>query len=181
MTFSDQIFFLHLSDCRKQDGADPRISAPIEPQLLQPELTHSTSPLHKVGRGDPWALSLNRDPLTLSVWPPLSVILCYYQSLHILSRVLLSDVLFSPAFFCITCVIKAHKALWLQLLCLTDSIYKGLFLAGNSQPHADKFSLQAERAWFHQNPQVTAHNRTCLFFISKDIVTHNIISHVRLK
>ncbi|XP_023188907.1 rap1 GTPase-activating protein 1-like isoform X7 [Xiphophorus maculatus] len=31
----------------KQDGADPRISAPIEPQLLQPELTHSTSPLHK--------------------------------------------------------------------------------------------------------------------------------------
>ncbi|XP_032444318.1 rap1 GTPase-activating protein 1-like isoform X8 [Xiphophorus hellerii] len=31
----------------KQDGADPRISAPIEPQLLQPELTHSPSPLHK--------------------------------------------------------------------------------------------------------------------------------------
>ncbi|XP_007553555.1 rap1 GTPase-activating protein 1-like isoform X11 [Poecilia formosa] len=31
----------------KQDGADPRISAPIEPQLLQPDLTHSTSPLHK--------------------------------------------------------------------------------------------------------------------------------------
>lgn len=139
VTFSDQISFLHLSDCRKQDGADPRISAPIEPQLLQPELTHSTSPLHKVGREDPGALSLNRDPLTLSVWPPLSVILCYYQSLHILSRVILSDVLFSPAFFCITCVIKAHKALWLQLLCLTDSINKGLFLAGNSQPHADKF------------------------------------------
>ncbi|XP_043986851.1 rap1 GTPase-activating protein 1-like isoform X5 [Gambusia affinis] len=36
----------------KQDGADPRISAPIEPQLLQPELTHSTSPLHKGSRMD---------------------------------------------------------------------------------------------------------------------------------
>ncbi|XP_047219641.1 rap1 GTPase-activating protein 1-like isoform X12 [Girardinichthys multiradiatus] len=32
---------------RKQDGADPRISAPLEHQLLQPVLTHSTSPLHK--------------------------------------------------------------------------------------------------------------------------------------
>ncbi|KAM4738073.1 rap1 GTPase-activating protein 1 isoform 9-T10 [Anableps anableps] len=31
----------------KQDGADPRISAPLEPQLLQRELTYSTSPLHK--------------------------------------------------------------------------------------------------------------------------------------
>ncbi|XP_007553546.1 rap1 GTPase-activating protein 1-like isoform X5 [Poecilia formosa] len=36
----------------KQDGADPRISAPIEPQLLQPDLTHSTSPLHKGSRMD---------------------------------------------------------------------------------------------------------------------------------
>ncbi|XP_032444079.1 rap1 GTPase-activating protein 1-like isoform X5 [Xiphophorus hellerii] len=36
----------------KQDGADPRISAPIEPQLLQPELTHSPSPLHKGSRMD---------------------------------------------------------------------------------------------------------------------------------
>lgn len=31
----------------KQDGADPRLCAPVEPQLLQPELTQSTSPLHK--------------------------------------------------------------------------------------------------------------------------------------
>ncbi|XP_038138625.1 rap1 GTPase-activating protein 1-like isoform X10 [Cyprinodon tularosa] len=33
--------------CLKQDGADPRLAAPLEPQLLQPELRHSTSPLHK--------------------------------------------------------------------------------------------------------------------------------------
>ncbi|XP_021178744.2 rap1 GTPase-activating protein 1 isoform X13 [Fundulus heteroclitus] len=31
----------------KQDAADPRISAPLDSQLLQPELRHSTSPLHK--------------------------------------------------------------------------------------------------------------------------------------
>ncbi|XP_047219602.1 rap1 GTPase-activating protein 1-like isoform X7 [Girardinichthys multiradiatus] len=37
---------------RKQDGADPRISAPLEHQLLQPVLTHSTSPLHKGSRMD---------------------------------------------------------------------------------------------------------------------------------
>ncbi|KAM4738067.1 rap1 GTPase-activating protein 1 isoform 3-T4 [Anableps anableps] len=36
----------------KQDGADPRISAPLEPQLLQRELTYSTSPLHKGSRMD---------------------------------------------------------------------------------------------------------------------------------
>ncbi|XP_047219618.1 rap1 GTPase-activating protein 1-like isoform X9 [Girardinichthys multiradiatus] len=36
----------------KQDGADPRISAPLEHQLLQPVLTHSTSPLHKGSRMD---------------------------------------------------------------------------------------------------------------------------------
>ncbi|KAK5603160.1 Rap1 GTPase-activating protein 1 [Crenichthys baileyi] len=36
----------------KQDGADPRISAPLEHQLLQPELTYSTSPLHKGSRMD---------------------------------------------------------------------------------------------------------------------------------
>ncbi|XP_017265003.1 rap1 GTPase-activating protein 1 isoform X11 [Kryptolebias marmoratus] len=31
----------------KQDGSDPRISAPLEPPLLQPTLTHTASPLHK--------------------------------------------------------------------------------------------------------------------------------------
>lgn len=40
---------LHLSDCRKQDGSDPRISATLEPQLFQPTLPYSTSPFHKVG------------------------------------------------------------------------------------------------------------------------------------
>ncbi|XP_038138619.1 rap1 GTPase-activating protein 1-like isoform X5 [Cyprinodon tularosa] len=38
--------------CLKQDGADPRLAAPLEPQLLQPELRHSTSPLHKGSRMD---------------------------------------------------------------------------------------------------------------------------------
>ncbi|MED6255598.1 hypothetical protein ATANTOWER_011805, partial [Ataeniobius toweri] len=40
------------TQCEKQDGADPRISAPLEHQLLQPVLTHSTSPLHKGSRMD---------------------------------------------------------------------------------------------------------------------------------
>ncbi|XP_072223886.1 rap1 GTPase-activating protein 1-like isoform X12 [Leuresthes tenuis] len=31
----------------KQDGTDPRITAPLEPQLFQPSLTHTTSPFHK--------------------------------------------------------------------------------------------------------------------------------------
>ncbi|XP_017264994.1 rap1 GTPase-activating protein 1 isoform X3 [Kryptolebias marmoratus] len=36
----------------KQDGSDPRISAPLEPPLLQPTLTHTASPLHKGSRMD---------------------------------------------------------------------------------------------------------------------------------
>ncbi|KAM4563108.1 rap1 GTPase-activating protein 1-like isoform 6-T6 [Odontesthes bonariensis] len=31
----------------KQDGTDPRITAPLEPQLFQPSLTPTTSPFHK--------------------------------------------------------------------------------------------------------------------------------------
>ncbi|XP_072223877.1 rap1 GTPase-activating protein 1-like isoform X3 [Leuresthes tenuis] len=36
----------------KQDGTDPRITAPLEPQLFQPSLTHTTSPFHKGSRMD---------------------------------------------------------------------------------------------------------------------------------
>lgn len=42
---------LHLSHWRKQDGTDSKISATLEPQLLQPTLSHSTSPVQKVGGG----------------------------------------------------------------------------------------------------------------------------------
>lgn len=40
---------LHLSDRRKHDGSEPRISATLEPQLFQPALPYTTSPFHKVG------------------------------------------------------------------------------------------------------------------------------------
>ncbi|KAM4563105.1 rap1 GTPase-activating protein 1-like isoform 3-T3 [Odontesthes bonariensis] len=36
----------------KQDGTDPRITAPLEPQLFQPSLTPTTSPFHKGSRMD---------------------------------------------------------------------------------------------------------------------------------
>ncbi|CAG6021752.1 unnamed protein product [Menidia menidia] len=36
----------------KQDGNDPRITAPLEPQLFQPTVTHTASPFHKGSRMD---------------------------------------------------------------------------------------------------------------------------------
>ncbi|XP_061591500.1 rap1 GTPase-activating protein 1 isoform X4 [Cololabis saira] len=36
----------------KQDGSDSRISAPLEPQLFQPSLTHTSSSFHKSSRMD---------------------------------------------------------------------------------------------------------------------------------
>lgn len=59
---------LHLSDCRKQDGTDSKISATLEPKLLQPVLPHSTSPVQKVGGGTAGGVdgSLALWPLTFS-------------------------------------------------------------------------------------------------------------------
>lgn len=56
---------LHLSDWRKQDGTDSKISATLEPQLLRPTLPHSTSPVQKVGGS--WGGGGRDGPLLL--WP----------------------------------------------------------------------------------------------------------------
>lgn len=64
---------LHLSHWRKQDGTDSKISATLEPQLLQPTLSHSTSPVQKVGGGwgEGWvAWTLTFDVIRkTSPWP----------------------------------------------------------------------------------------------------------------
>lgn len=77
MTFSDWTFSLRLSDFRKQDGSDPRISAPLEPPLLQTPPTHTALPLHKVGRRSGGFKSELWPPDLIwynSEWPLLSMI-----------------------------------------------------------------------------------------------------------
>lgn len=80
---------LHLSDWRKQDGTDSKISAALEPQLLQPTLPPSTSPVQKVG-GSWGDGSLVLCPLTFSIGPPSDPPLCkvcwmsVLTSLHLL-------------------------------------------------------------------------------------------------
>lgn len=126
----------HLSHFRKQDGSDPRISATLEPQLLQPKLPFTASPFQKVGLGK-LSLHFDRWPiLKTSVWPPHSLIFltclswsclhtcfcldalaqCSCDVLDPVSwRVTLISIL---AFFCVTCGIKAHRA-----LCLDDYVW----------------------------------------------------------
>lgn len=132
----------HLSDFRKQDGSDPRISATLEPQLLQPKLPFTASPFQKVVTGEIefalWPLTYIKDlcvtpsffdlfnvsQLILSPHLLLSGCTCSVFYLYLIScdvldpvswRVTLISIL---AFFCVTCGIKAHRA-----LCLDDYVW----------------------------------------------------------
>lgn len=180
---------LRLSHCRKQDGCDSPISATLEPQLFQPTLPYTTSPFNKVGgeRAGGRGRGLHFDPLPypMDLWATfcsvmffscqcsscLSTRLClgalslgfvFNLSWLCQSQTLGSLYYFIHVFFCLSCVIKVHRAPY-----LSDSININLFWAGNCRLDADSSSIEAQQFWCLQRKQSTACLSNCRVLIKR--------------